>query len=521
MIRISPKVIVCLTIVLLITTPRLHASDTNGANVDETLPIERVIEILLRSDPNILLQERTVDLNQGQYQQATGEFDPVLTTTLRRSKTHDALVGTKDLPRDQYSYEIGVSKKFETGTVIKPAITAEKIDDDDPPGATAQPQYTGKVSFSVIQPLLEGRGEKAVSAQMDSARASLESERFALHHTIAQRLQTGISSYWSYLSAVKQVTIRRQSTERMQQLLEETLRLIEDGEKPEVERIQLEAQLSDRRARWEQARQTLQSSKHRLGVEIGLDPPEIDRLPQPSANFPRVNNLKATEIPAPGNMVSEALERRNDFRAREKAVEAQSRLLDRAENQQLDSLDLQLEFNYEGIEQGDDDSDLYYDIYGKNSTDLNVIGSLTYRWPVPGNEDQGRLEQQKARHQRARIDRQRIHREIVSGVEVAVSDLRAQWFRLREARQSLDSFQTALDNERERYQLGFSTIIDVINTEERLTQSNLQLIEAQESYARALVNLRFEVGMLYDAETNTIDPGAYRRLPSVSGENSP
>ena len=56
--------------------------------------------------------------------------------------------------------------------------------------------------------------------------------------------------------------------------------------------------------------------------------------------------------------------------------------------------------------------------------------------------------------------------------------------------------QLAVDNEVKKYRLGFSTLIDVINFQDRLTSANQSYINNLKQHMAAVAQLRFEVGRL-------------------------
>jgi outer membrane protein TolC len=60
-------------------------------------------------------------------------------------------------------------------------------------------------------------------------------------------------------------------------------------------------------------------------------------------------------------------------------------------------------------------------------------------------------------------------------------------------------FQTSLAGARQKYALGFGSIVEILTIEDRLTTALNSQIQGQLDYAQALTQLRFSTGTLMDA----------------------
>ena len=74
---------------------------------------------------------------------------------------------------------------------------------------------------------------------------------------------------------------------------------------------------------------------------------------------------------------------------------------------------------------------------------------------------------------------------------------------LIKARRGATLFGQAVTNEREKLRIGTSTILDVINTADRLSAAETRATDALIRYAVALDRVRFETGLLLPAGTAT------------------
>jgi outer membrane protein len=85
-------------------------------------------------------------------------------------------------------------------------------------------------------------------------------------------------------------------------------------------------------------------------------------------------------------------------------------------------------------------------------------------------------------------------------VVVAQNDLVRSAERAGLLREAAQLYGTAVEDERQKLQLGLSTIIDLVLIEDRLTRSLLEDISATLSYAAALARLRFETGTIVSGD---------------------
>lgn len=502
-----------------------RASDTGFVSQMEEfdeLTLESVVDVTFRRNSNIRLQDRQVVQSRGEVRTAKGQFDYTLQSTLSNQVLHDPRPGTNldDPPEHVTSLEFNLMKTLRTGTQFGPRFRVNRTDDDSlpdagTPGTPPQPIYSGEVGFQLVQPLLRGAGPEAVTAQEDASIFRFRASKSSYENTIASELRTSVTAFWQYLAAKEQLEIRRESVERTRQLMEQTETLIDHDERPRADLEQVEAQLSDKRSARIRAEQQYLEARQNLGVSIGIPFEYIDRIPDPSGEFPPGTVYDRSEVEDQTRFLRHALAERGDLLAVSDRIRANRRLLDQAENQEWQNLDLSFDVYYQGVERGVEDSTLYYEAYDRNRSDLNIESTLTFEWPVRSREAEGRTQQRRAAYERELIRKKSLRRRIKSGVKVALAEVRSRYESLRQAKRSVESFRSALENEREKYQLGTSTLVDVISTEDRLTEATLNLIRIRQQFAIALIDLRYQAGLLYtgDGSQKVLDSRRLKTFP--------
>ena len=71
---------------------------------------------------------------------------------------------------------------------------------------------------------------------------------------------------------------------------------------------------------------------------------------------------------------------------------------------------------------------------------------------------------------------------------------------LKEADAAVKTYAVGLANERTKRRLGLSTLIDILNVEDRYNNALLSAVQARQAYASAIAQFRFEAGMLLSRE---------------------
>ena len=69
--------------------------------------------------------------------------------------------------------------------------------------------------------------------------------------------------------------------------------------------------------------------------------------------------------------------------------------------------------------------------------------------------------------------------------------------KLEKALKAVSCYQNAMENEKLKYKLGFSTILDILNTEDRLMNGKLKENWARLNLMMAIINLRHQTGTIF------------------------
>ena len=148
-----------------------------------------------------------------------------------------------------------------------------------------------------------------------------------------------------------------------------------------------------------------------------------------------------------------------------------------------------------------------------------VTVGLTVDLPFGNNTARGRRAQAEATLTSSTIQSEDLRRVIGENVVELTGTLRRSAASLTQWQSAVERGIETLDGRIRMFQVGDTTLLDALLTEEGLTGDNLQLIRQRQAYLSALARLKLELGQLVVvdaggmAETLQFDPGAFAAQP--------
>jgi outer membrane protein len=461
------------------------------------------VRATLVHQPNILLQEEQVKGQKGVLQSARGEFDMTLGASAGYShkaiplaKQQETLQGTSKTETDTTSYRLSISKQYRAGLTVNPVVSLNRTNISS---SFSDPANEARVDFLVTLPLLRDRGVQANGADEIAAEKEYEISLLELRHTISENVLNTVIAYWNYVAAGSELNQLKQSESTAKALVREIKIFIKAGARPAADLEQIQANLAVKTASRIAGEQNLFEARQYLGLSIGLPFDGLRSLPDPSHTFPRIRAQEITQLNASiSDLIEQALVRRADYLSSQLQQRVKKILVKASENKLLSRLDLHCNLGYSGLDQGNEFSELISPLY-TNVPGLSFSLSLDYEWPVANNSARGILLQRKSAYQQSLISTGDLARNISSGILVAISGLGNSELELARSQEAVRSYRFAMDNEKKKFKLGISTLLDLIQTEDSLTHARLNEISAQRKLSVVLARLRFETGTILSA----------------------
>lgn len=457
--------------------------------------LQAALEATLLHGTQIRLGERQVQIGLGALLTAGAPFDARVTTSLGTMRENSIAPSATGAPTSVVSstitYAVAMPRQLRSGIVINPRVGLTRLEVASVAGALTS---RASVNLDVLVPLLRDRGGAVTAAPERSAERGYEASILDARHAAAVSILGAVTAYWNELAGEQRLEVYLSSERRAQQLVDDTRKLVEADERPAAEMKQLLANLALKRAARISGEQASVEARQQLALAMGVYAGGESALPRATTGFPEIMVDESGSREGAG-AIAEALRRRADLAAvgaRRSAAELQ---LAAVRSDARPRLDLALGLGYEGLAV-DGGVDGALSSFYRNVPGLNASVQLSYELPIAGRAARAAALQSSAAYDQARIREAELVRQISSGVFVASEALRHSRLALRASREAVMLSRQAVENEKHKFQLGMSTLFDVILAEDALTNARLGEIAGQHDYAIAIARLRYESGAI-------------------------
>jgi outer membrane protein TolC len=318
---------------------------------------------------------------------------------------------------------------------------------------------------------------------INNVRASTLLEQAAAHRFARSKeeLIYNVSSiFYSILDQRRVVESVEFSQRTLQEHLRRVTTLVESQKAAPVDRLRTEVRLADVTQRLVQETNSLDTYQRILANLLGIVEHEVANLTIQG----ELEEAVGAPVPETDSILNEAQLSRGDYLAEKSALEAQARTVDAARAAHWPTLSLQ---GYYGYRWAVDDR---LDIAGvSTSEDIGRIGIVL---DIPFFEG-GRV-RAKVRAERARLAEQQarlrqLEQQMRLEVATALLNRRAASNRLEATGKAVDQATESLRIEREKYELGRGAIVDVLDAQSAL-------LESQTNHYRALADLHIAQAQL-------------------------
>ena len=472
------------------------------------LSLGQVIQRALTGNANLLVQAQQVRFNQGAVQEARGVYDPVIVgrasqengpKPMRSGDTAAlAVAGSQALHVDQNSttsYGLGVEQTLGSGAHIESGFSVGSTKSEYNVLQGIPTQTTGSIRFGVRYPLQRN----ANGIEQSSALAASELERDASNEDLLQISATTVlnvvQTYWEIAARVRRLEILRESEVRAGELLAELRKLVDADHIPAAELNLAQASEAEKRAARLSEEQLLQQAWGALARLTLADAGDVFAALPVTEPLPELNEqmaLAATWLPTQRDAV---LERRPDLRAARLRERAALLLMHAAQDKLRPQVDLVAGASSNALAEGSQ-AFRVADALGRNIVGPTINVGVEMRWPYRNDAAAGLFLARSAARDQATIRLRDLEGAVGPSLASAVNALLRTKLRYHETESATRRYAISVQNERTKRRLGLSTLIDVINLQDRLDSAQLALLSLRQEYATLLAQLEFDAGTL-------------------------
>ena len=480
--------------------------------------IIELAKLTLSKNPNIDRSELQIKNAEANFQIQQSQFDFNLSSGITSSLTRSALFNEDSrntLLNDNLfesrrtTFSAGLTRQFRSGTTTDLSLNYTKNADNFPINQFNQnvgkftADYDLVTTLSITQPLLKGRGKKVATALEKSSSLLVENAQYNFDFINSFELLEYSIAYWGYVNAFKNLIIFKENEKRIDNVLRITNELVKADKKPKGDLAQIKADLADKQRQTEVAIQNLYNSKLNLGRIIGLSDIESESLGIPQNDFPTISDSKFNKAINAKLAIDKAEMLRSDIKAEAIKSKAFAIQLDLAANNLKPQLDLTSFISYGGENMGKGINPALTTLTNDEGRNYAFGLGLNFIFPINNNFAKGTFLQSKSAFLDQNIVYENLKRNINLSVHIALNNLKKSVLILKRAKESLNYYKDVYANEQIKFQNGLTTLLNLILFQERLTFAQIEHINAQQQFAIAIVNLRFQTGTLIPIDKNS------------------
>lgn len=390
--------------------------------------------------------------------------------------------------RERITSNLGVQMPLRTGGNL--TFNAADIRNEDPDGdPNVNPSYEDRFSVSLSQPLLRNAGQwvNTYSIRVAAYNRDLVSAQTKLE--VITVLAALDRVYWRLYAARRELEVREQQYELAQAQLERAQRLVDAGERAQVEVIRAEAGVAQQLEAIIVAENNLRDRERelkRLVNRTGLDMESATVIALTSEPDPVRYDLE------PSRLIRLAMDSRMELLQLQFQILQDATGVDFARNQTLPlaTLDYTYNINATGFTR-DDSFDM---LFSSDFTD-HFVG-LQMVVPIGNEAARSRLRQATYRHRQRLATRE--NREELIRLEVlnAADQVEANWQRILAARQNTLLNARLYEAEQRQFEIGMSTSTDVLDAQIDFANAQSAEIVALAEYQISLVDLAYATGTI-------------------------
>ena len=427
-------------------------------------------------------------------------------------QTSNFVTGTNTLVREISNSQLGLRQGFPTGATAA-LVWSNSRTDTNSLRTNFNPSLISALTLRLTQPLLQGFGIAVNTRNIRVAKNNHDISNLQFKLQVEEVVTRVASLYWGLVSLRAQVASQEQNLELAKKLYDDNKRRVEIGTLAPIEIIRAEAEVAAREADLTAAQTEVQLQESLLKDAIS-----VNGISSPTLLYARI--VPTDEIVVDEDEVLEPLPVLMEVALAARSDHEQNRIrLDNTElglvgvkNGMLPSATLTLDLTNNALAGSINDNFLASP--GQSALvspfflgGLGVAGGQLFRRNFP--DYQVRLQvniplknrQARADYTAALLEKRQQQIRMVQSENAIRTEVQSSLIRVQQARaryaaalKAQELQEQTLDAEQKKYNLGASTIFQVVQAQRDLANSRTNVIATQNEYANARINLDRSTG---------------------------
>jgi outer membrane protein len=463
-----------------------------------------------------------------------------------------ALTGVSFLNQQSTGYQAFYGQGFLTGTSIVMAVGGSRST-TSALTTLLNPQVSTFGIVTITQPLLYGFGYRTNAVSIRIARNDLKFADSQFRQQVINTTANVLNLYSGLLSARESVRVAQEALKYAQKLLDDNKRQVEIGTLAPIEVVRAESEVASDQQNLVVAQTTYQQQQENLKTAIskhvdadlaGVEVEATDRLPDPKPDdIPPLQQALEDALNSPAREGGDRGKGRPEIEQAELNIRNQEYTVQAVRRRLLPTFDLFASYAPTGLSG--------HALCGGNSFQppcpAGVVGflpggvsqsltgllhgnypdySIGANFQLPIRNRQAQADTATAllqeRQLRATLQKQKnIVEQDVRNAEIAVTQAKAQ---IAAAIKATELARETMDAEEKKFQLGESTVFQVIQTQRDLATAEGNEVKARTAYAQALTQFQQATGTIlvqHHIEIADAKNGQVTRPANIPGAPEP
>jgi outer membrane protein len=470
------------------------------------LRLQDAVRLALENNSNIRIEETQVEAQKFSLLGAYKPFDPLIQSSANVNRlSYSGVsqlqgVGETNAALNTLSQTVQTSytQTFMTGTNIFAGFSGNRSSTNNS-FYFLNPYVNSTVTLQFTQPLLRNAGRFANTAPLIIARRVLQQSRASFEAQVNDAILQVVTEYWTVVQARGSFDVEQRSLALAESSYQHDKRALELGALPPLDIYRSQSEVAARRLQAIQSEYVLKQAQEAFRFTIGVDQDpalaalELDLVEKPEPEG-EIENVDPVEV------LRKALIARPEIAAANDALANDETSIRLAHNGLKPDLSLTGFYQTNGI--------------GGNQYDLNTGklisqgglgasisqmfafgfpgygGTLTLNLPIRNRAAKANLGTALVARRHDLYTSQITREEIVRQVKDSVHLLEEAKLTLAAGKESLELARKSLAADQRKYELGAETNFFVLDSQTKLAQSELSLLQTQINYqiARATVD---------------------------------
>jgi outer membrane protein len=464
------------------------------------MTLDEVLQRVLQQNESLQIKLLEAEMARRSHQGEKGIFEPQVVSSYdhvdnRRLNTaqQQRSTFTPDFKERNNIYSGALEFLAPTGTRLRTGVSLRELRNNLQQGGffssntnDIRREYDTFVGASLVQPLLKNAGPAATMARIRLAAAASDIAFQDYRRQLMLVVARTESAYWELYLTQEQERLARESVTLAEQILGDNRKRAEVGRAPELEVLQSESELAIRAARLNEARLHMVEGTTRLATLFSGSALVTD------------TSIRAVDVPVVRDIplsyydnYRQAFELNPDYIVRKSQIVQENVRLAYARNQALPQLDFKGSYGVSGLGLSARESWNRVEEADFPSWSLGV----ELRVPLTGGiRERNELAAAHLGQKRALVGLKEIEVQIANSLDASLQKVSSYREIIQRHQMVVDFHEQLLQSQLTRLDVGLIDSRTVFETEERLFEARLAVLDSLVRYQSALLELELVTG---------------------------